>query len=117
MLPRMKHRRKEGSTAGAGWVLHAAGALCMNPAPPDIPLSHASADHLVYCLISPDGRHYAGQTSRIQDRLRQHSRQPPRCMVHDLRLTGQIARFQVEILAAGLTNVDADKTDEHYIRI
>ena len=47
----------------------------------------------------------------------QHGRQPPRCMARDVRLYGHILRFQVEILAAGLTNVQADNTEEHYIKI
>ena len=53
----------------------------------------------------------------MQNRLEQHSRQPPRRMARDLRMYGQIQRFHVEILAAGLTNVQADDTEEHYIKI
>ena len=38
-------------------------------------------------------------------------------MARDLRLYGRIQRFQVEILAAGLTNVQADDTEESHIKI
>ena len=59
-----------------------------------------------------------GQTCRgMQARLKQHRRQPPRRMARDLRLYGRISRFQVEILAQGLTNIQADKTEERYIEI
>ena len=59
-----------------------------------------------------------GQTSSsMETRLKHHIRQPPRRMARDLRLYGHIQRFQVEILAAGLTNVQADDTEEHYIEI
>ena len=58
-----------------------------------------------------------GQTSSsMETRLKHHSRQPPRRMARDLRLYGRIER-QVEILAAGLTNVQADDTEESYIKI
>ena len=76
-----------------------------------------AANHLVYCLISPNGRRYVGQTPSMQHRLKHHSRQPPRQMAHDLRLYGNIQRFRVEILAAGLTNVQADDTEEDYIKV
>lgn len=59
-----------------------------------------------------------GQTCcGMQARLKQHSRQPPRRMARDLRLYGPISRFQVEILAQGLTNIQADKKEEDYIEI
>ena len=84
---------------------------CATPAP-------AAARHLVYCLISPNGRRYVGQTSSsLETRLKHHSRQPPRRMARDLRLYGHIQRFQAEILAVGLTNVQADDTEESYIKI
>ena len=58
------------------------------------------------------------QTSHsVQHWLRQHGRQPPRRMVRDLVRYGHIQRFQVDILAAGLTIVQADNTEEDYIRI
>ena len=59
-----------------------------------------------------------GQTSSsMETRLKHHGRQPPRRMARDLRLYGHIQRFHVEILAAGLTNVQADDTEERYIEI
>ena len=59
-----------------------------------------------------------GQTSKsMQSRLRQHGSQPPRRMACDLKQYGHIQRFQVEILAAGLTNIQAHHTEEHYIKI
>ena len=72
----------------------------------------------MYCLISPNGRRYVGQTSgSMQHRLKQHSRQAPRRMARDLRLYGHISRVQVEILAQGLTNIQADDTEERYIKM
>ena len=60
-----------------------------------------------------------GQTSSsMETRLkRHHSRQPPRRMARNARPDGYIQRFHVEILAADLTNIQADHTEEHYIHI
>ena len=43
--------------------------------------------------------------------------QPPRRMACNLRRYGHITRFQVEILAAGLTNIQPDESEELYIKI
>eukprot|EP00891_Asterochloris_glomerata_P000970 jgi/Astpho2/970/fgenesh1_pg.00016_%23_142_t len=68
----------------------------------------------------------AGVTSRRKHRKKEESAagqaeaaQQAASQAHgrDLRLYGPISRFQVEILAQGLTNIQADETEERYIKI
>ena len=78
----------------------------------------AAANHLVCCLMPPNGWRYIMQTSKsMQQRLRQRSRQCPGRMAHDLSLYGHSQRFQVEILAAGLTNLQVEDKTKHYTGI
>ena len=71
----------------------------------------------MYCLISPSGRRYVGQTDDMEKRLAAHRHKAPWRMAKDVEHYGSLQSFRLEVLAQGLGSRQADELEEHYISI